>query len=563
MAGIELHGGHWPLSNRSGRLDRCVPTLRRAALAPCRPHLDGFMVPEGRAARGHDLLAGRLWFKDREVTVPNGNLWQIRDQIPGLPEMLHGFGWLDDLSACHSAEAVAFGQSAVDGWIERYGAMHERPCWLPETAGRRLIRWCQNGVLMTILRHGDDLDRLGRVMVRHTEILSRRWRRAPAGIRRAEAFCGLVHAWRALGAEPTKVRWAPSALDRVAGSALAPGKGESVARNPEELARICLVLSWSASVLADIGVPPSARFNTLLDGTLEWLASLCHCDGSLPRMQGGESPPSNAISRLLAPFDRYRERDEGMGYVRLRHGDTSLVIDSAAPTTGRHSLNAHAGALAFEMVSDGEPIIVGRGAGRGRDPSVVLAARQTASHSTAEVGRQSCARFTASTARQRDVGAIIKRAPRVVVDRTAAEPGMFAARHDGYVGQFGVEHRRSLAIASDGQRLIGHDHLVAGAAKSRANRADRSAEPVSAMVRFHLHPTANVQPGRAGESIKIVFGSGQCWEFSFSGAASLRLEESDYLDETECCSRASWQIVLAMKLVPHSDNAVAWCLQRA
>ena len=557
VAQDEWHDGIWPLSKRNGRFDGLQGLIGKAESLSGSLEFRGFPPSEGSATRGEHLLSNRLFFADVAIEVPNGDLWQTRNPPPDLAQMLHGFTWLDDLAACNAHGSIEFAQRNVQSWMNRFGESLDKPCWLPETAGRRLIRWSHNGSLLMALRSRHDRELLAQAIARHGGILARRWHCAPRGLHRAEALCGLIYAHKLLGVAPSKA--VVSALNRSSDSLAVQS------RSPESLLRVALVLRWAADALAASGGTVSDEFERHYEAAIDTLSSLRHADGSLPRMHGGDSPPCNSLPRLLAPANDRKRSGDAMGFVRLSQMDTSLVVDAAPPPVGKRSLDAHASALAFEMVCGKSRIIVGRGAGRGRHPHLRSMARQTRSHSVLEIGQESSARFTgkgATAARSRQG---IARAPRVIVERRPTTGRLdFAARHDGYLTRFGVEHRRMLSLQAGGSVVKGQDVLAVGATipgyLSLARR-DRSV-PVEFALRFHLHPEAEVTPGRPGTSILIGLGDEQTWEFSFSGKASLSLEESDYLDENTHLTQPNWQIVLTEELNPRRHVAVEWSLER-
>ncbi len=110
-----------------------------------------------------------------------------------------------------------------------------------------------------------------------------------------------------------------------------------------------------------------------------------------------------------------------------------------------------------------------------------------AAHSTVTFNDRSSCRFMASrTFKRLLLGTPIVAGPRHIdTAREERDDGlMLHASHDGYAGQFGVIHQRSLLLAADGSRLEGEDLFNPSRGDALPTKA-----PDAFAVRFHLHPS--------------------------------------------------------------------------
>lgn len=125
------------------------------------------------------------------------------------------------------------------------------------------------------------------------------------------------------------------------------------------------------------------------------LRTLRHADGSLARFHGGGRGAPGMLDTALALSGQRAQAptDRAMGYARLSHGRTTLLLDAAPPAEGPLSIAAHASTLAFELTSGRRPLIVNCGSGRTFGDRWRRAGRATQSHSTLTLDGTSSARL--------------------------------------------------------------------------------------------------------------------------------------------------------------------------
>ena len=79
--------------------------------------------------------------------------------------------------------------------------------------------------------------------------------------------------------------------------------------------------------------------------------------------------------------------------------------------------------------------------------------------------------------------------------------------HDGYLGKFGVIHRRVLMVSQDGSRLDGEDTLSAApGGKIKGNESDFA-------LRFHLHPSVKASRLSDARGVMLVLPNRDVWTF--------------------------------------------------
>lgn len=256
-----------------------------------------------------------------------------------------------------------------------------------------------------------------------------------------------------------------------------------------------------------------------------------------------------------------------MGYLRMTGGRTNIILDAAAPPMGRHSSNAHASTLAFELTSGRRPLIVNCGSGAGFGAEWRRAGRATPSHSTL------CVRGFSSSRLGTEPGgpgarAELDEVPAQVwsqVDQTLDGVRVLAG-HNGYAPTHGMTHLRELILSQDGRILRGEDSLGAMTGPDR-KRYDKLMERTERLgidydLRFHLHPDVDATLDMGGTAVSMALKSGEIWVFRHDGVAELRLEASVYLEQGRLKPRGTKQIVLSAKVTDYACQ-LGWTLAKA
>ena len=480
------------------------------------------------------MLAGRYRMGGELIDAPGRVLW---DALPESADALregHGFSWLDDLMAVPLPQAEQLAQVWTAEWIDTYGS-GRGPGWVPDLSGRRALR---------LVLHGEALEPvdLGPALARHINFLESRAYAAPTGWPRVEALTGLIHAQIAL--DP-RGRGIGPALTRLgaASDALINGSGAVGSRNPAALAQAVLLLGSTAEVLNENGHEAGVALPAIIARGAKSLRALTQSDGRLPRFHGGDGSPGLADRALGMARHRLSATPSAsaMGFARLRHGRSSLVLDSAAPPTVA-SASGHASTLALELTVGRRPMIVNCGPGDRFGSRRARTARATASHSTLSLEGFSSSRIGRGQHRLLEVPST------VLLEREETGTGTrFTAAHDGYAGTHGLWHERTLELARDGRRLVGEDVLVAKALpeRRRYERVRRRAGPPRFAVRFHLDPDVEPSLDMGGHAVSLLLASGVLWVFRpTAGIARLSLEPTLIFRETALQPIESQQIVL-------------------
>ncbi len=518
----------------------------------------------GSYARGHQMMAGNFLFAGFLVEAPGCSIWQIDRPSALFEAQLHGFGWLDDLAAVGDAAARDLAQAWLLEWISRYGRGRGEG-WVPELAGRRIIRWINHALFLLKGLKKENSDRFFRNLARQTLFLSRRWKSTPPGLPRFESLTGLIYAGLALEGSGHLVEPSMRAIGEECANTIDP-EGGIPSRNPEELTEAFTLLNWAASAISEEGKMPERQHLLAIERIAPTLRALRHADGSLARFHGGGRGTEGRLDQALAASGVRATSVTGlaMGYARLSSGRTSIITDASPPPGGAAALGAHASTLGFELTSGRRPVVVSCGSGSEFGADWARAARATPSHSTLAIEGFSSSRFVPTQGLE---DLLVDAPGDVRVQQSAGLDGStLLATHNGYCRTHGLLHVRRLDLSLDGRMLNGEDTLGALSETDRIafeeliNRTRKKGVPFD--IRFHLHPDVDTTLDLGGTAVSMALKSGEIWVFRHDGAADIALEASVYLERGRLKPRATKQIVLSAVVLDYSTQ-ISWTLSRA
>ncbi|WP_099827743.1 heparinase II/III family protein [Oceaniglobus indicus] len=522
----------------------------------------------GSFARGRQLSSGNFLFAGFLVEAPDTAIWDLPMPDLAFEQELHGFAWIDDLAAVGDGAANLRMRTWTHAWIGRFGR-GTGPGWTPDLTGRRLIRWIHHAI--TLLNGQDQpvSDAFYRSLGQQANFLSHRWHAASPGLARFQALVGLIYAGIALTGMDRHLVPAIKALNRECETRI-DAEGGIPTRNPEELMEVFTLLSWAASALRESDRLPGRAHLDALERIAPCLRALRHSDGSLARFHGGGRGAEGWLDQALSASGIKTARREGlaMGFYRLAHGRTSIILDAAPPPERDASAQAHASTLAFELTSGRRPLIVNCGSGRTFGEKWRRAGRATPSHSTLAIEGFSSSRLGVAGIIGGQNAELLVDAPRDVRIETRQSDhstGLIAG-HDGYLATHGLTHVRQLYLGLDGRGLQGED-VLATVERQDERTFDRALDRtglkgIPFKLRFHLHPDVDAEQDMGGTAVSMVLKSGEIWVFRYSGGAKMTLEPSVYLEKGRLAPRATRQIVLSMLALEHATR-IAWTLAKA
>ena len=473
---------------------------------------------QGDRQRGEALLGGR--FTAGRESMPLADL-DFTSAGP-LTEQIEGFAWLRDLSAAASREKGArLAEAVVGRWLLAHGSRPDE-AWAPHLWGERILFWSAYAPYILSSSDAGYRSALLNTLARGARHIESGADKAPTGLKRITAWCGVIAAGLLVQGGVTRVARGEAGLARALASAQFDDGG-LVSRSPFEQMLLVDRLGLLRSCY-------SAAKQTIPDGieaaaaaALAALHGVTMSDGALSSWQGC-GPTEAAMLTALIEGCGIRARPlrnaRGWGYQRLSALGTVVVLDAAPPPPQKTAAQGSASTLAFEM-SDGPQRLVVNCGGPGPLPTdlpdeLVQGLRTTAAHSTLVLAD------TNSTNILPD-GSLGKGVEDVTIDRSEGnDSSRLESSHDGYVRSFGLIHKRSLMLGNDGKELRGADQLIARGRK-------KIRECAGYAVRFHLAPGVEATITADGMGAILRSSNAPPWNFRCRGG-QLATEESLWID---------------------------------
>ncbi len=493
-----------------------------------------------------DIYAGYYAFAGRTLRTHGESAFDSEPPSEAWAEALYGFGWLRHLHAADTAIARANARALVDDFI---GKKRERGeiARRPAVAARRLISLLSHSPL---LLEGADHVFYER-FVRHVSRLADRLNLALAGAveggTRLNCLIAVTFAAICLDGQDGRRRRLELLLSDELDHQILPDGGH-LSRNPRILIELLLDLLPLRETFAARGIEPPRGVLMGIERMMPHLRLFRHGDGALALFNGmGTTPPD--LMATLAAYDDARARPVEYaaysGYSRLSGGRSIAVIDAGAAPRGAHSIEAHAGCLAFEFSSGAQRLVVNCGTSRYGPAPLRLAARSTAAHSTVTLDDRSSAAFGLVLGEMR----VVSGPTDVRVARQDTEDGQeWVGSHDGYRRSLGAVHTRRLLLARDGAMLSGEDEIT----------LTEKPATLPAIARFHLHPSVTPSLIREGHGALLTLPNGEVWDFDAAGEA-VSIEESIFLAATDGRRRTE-QLVIAFDAA--ATARLAWRFSR-
>ncbi|HEY8433153.1 MAG TPA: heparinase II/III family protein, partial [Sphingomicrobium sp.] len=341
----------------------------------------------GDRARGEALLAGR--FSVGSETIPLKDLDVAAVGTRGaLAEDLQGFAWLRDLAAAASREKGArLAEAVVGRWLLVHGAKVDG-AWAPHLWGERILFWTAYAPYILSSSDGGYRSALLNTLARGARHIEGSADKAPAGLDRVTAWCGVVAAGLLVQGGVPRVARGEAGLARALASAQFDDGG-LVSRSPFEQVRLVdrLGLLRSCYQAAKQTIPEGIE--AAAQASLAALHGVTMGDGALSSWQGCNPCDAARLTALIEGCGlraRPLRQARGWGYQRMSALGTIIVVDAAPPPPQKIAEQGSASTLAFEMSDGGQRLVVNCG-GPASLPAtlpdeLVQALRSTAAHST-------------------------------------------------------------------------------------------------------------------------------------------------------------------------------------
>ena len=532
------------------RLQSALPSGKLAV--PERIAISPKSMDVGTAEKAAEIYRGRFTFGGESCMPGAVSPFLCAPPSVRWRNALLSFTWLKHFEKADSEVSRAQARSLIADWIAAQ-TRAKGPGWTTAVVARRVISWLRHAPFYLHNAGAPFHDKLMVSLGRQARHLICAPGVTGPGLPRLQgAIAGCFAVVCTEGLERLTERAHENLARELARQVQADGG--HVSRNPEAALDLLADLIPLRDVYLAREMVPPTELVAAIDRLCPLLRLFLHGDGGLAFFNGANETRRQLVAAVLAddtqqakPLTLARQS----GYSRLEQGGTVLVADTGSSRGTGYETAGQAGCLSFEMSRGTQRIIVNCGHCSHGPVEWRTATSATAAHSTLEIADRSSARvFTHSAIRKLFGGPLMFGPETVDADVECSDAGaLLNASHDGYLGGFGLIHRREIYVSDDGSDIRGEDRLFA---PSDAVSEARTGEPVT--VRFHLHPSIKANPSQDNASIILMLPDRSGWRFSARGA-DIAIEESVYFANRSVPHR-TLQIVLTAQTL--ADLTVRW-----
>ncbi len=495
-----------------------------------------------------EILEGRYPLAGRVLEC--GSRSPFSQELPTrlFANRLHAFVWLRHIRTAKTAASCAHARTVVDDWIGRHGSRIQGVAWDSDVLAQRIIAWLSHSPVVLQDSENGFYRRFLKSLALQVRYLRHISGHTPDGLVRLRVRIALAMASVSMASSASVIRRAARDLDQEIDRQIL-GDGTHVSRNPQTSLELLFDLLPLRQTYINLGHDVPAKLIPAIDRMYPALRFFRHHNGDLALFNGATSTLANELMSVLrydeTAGEPFKSLPDGR-YQRLASGNTVVIMDTGTAPSVDLSKTHHAGCLAFELSSGRNNFIINSGLPRFAGDKLRQMARATAAHSTVTLADTSLCRISTSAF----LGPVMTCPPFAVsVTRETLADGSdtVRARHEGYLGTFGLVHERELRIAPYGKKILGRDQLLGAGGKTL-----EGAPPVEAIARFHIHPSIVLEQFDR-QRVRMMATDGESWDFSVSGG-TMEIEEDVFFADVSGV-RSSEQIAIRF-----SSPEIRWSL---
>ncbi len=476
---------------------------------------------------------------------------------------LHEFGWIHDVLAIGTPEAVVVAGKHMDRWVQVYGGWNPFS-WAPGLTAKRCLNWLSADEIL--LGPGAQAGLRRKSLIRQVAYLLSLGHIAIDPHDRLQIALVLVVTGLIIPGARRFVEPGLALLSVQLAKQILPDGGH-ISRNPEiATSTLCDLVSLKL-LLESQNAPVPEDIERALARLAPMVRFLCAADGHLCVFNGGGEGRALTTPRILRalsiPESAFNYAPHS-GYQRVKTNASVVIMDTGRAPPERYSQQAHAGALAMELSTPGGRLIVNCGWSEDQPDRWHMAVRTSAAHSTLIINDNSSAQISAKGWRATLLGPRLRQRGQANPSRRKLEPGVgtrMEASHGGYLHAFGLIHQRQVLVNETGDKVFGEDRVF------RPVDAPKVTTPaiLDCALRFHLHPKVRASLARDDTQVLLVLPDGSGWRFHCADG-KVELRPSVYLAGGAPPQRTS-QLLVQHTLnsqgnITDPQNVINWSFER-
>lgn len=526
----------------------CEPTKHIVELMAC-----------GNPLFGKNLVDGSLVFSGVAFEIEVDNPWLIESPSWEVERYLHGFCWLNDLSAYGNSKARRVALEWIVKW-NFYNNIEKKIGWDPEIAALRSINFLRNLQFLNASNTKITLDCF-RNLRRQYVFLSIISHSLEPGLKKLNVLYAIFMVAQAYNFSDRTKQKTLNQFCKVIIRHI-DFEGQVLNRNPEELLECFIMINEILKIPKTSFELTHQTFNTLTsrkEAIAPILRGLRLGNGLLTRSHGGDTGSLDLIDRCLMATSVKSKSDitKLLGFERITAGRLTLLVDCAAPLYGVMGDNSHASCLSFELTSGQRPIFVNCGPGGRFGNAFKQFCRSTQAHNTCTLENISQSQFKFISKKKRWPREIIFNGPNnIIVDRFKTfEATWLDLCQDSYEHEYGYLHYRKLFMLNTGKVFTGTDIFeVSQRRRNNLKKVDNF------YAYFQLHPDVEVWDHPKLQTIILRLKNGEHWIFEID-LGQVTIEESTFINSLKAYPENTKRIVIKSSTLLNKTE-IKWSLRR-
>jgi uncharacterized heparinase superfamily protein len=477
------------------------------------------------------------------------NLWKITNLEENKIKKLHNFCWLPALNIKTEKE---LGCLIIDQWINNFSNYNEK-YWTLDVVTMRLIYWISS---YEIIFKNSDLIFRSKVInniVKQTKHLFKNISLVSSGIDKIKSLSALILVGNSFEQYEEYTQYGLKNLEDELGNFINKD-GFVKSKNPEDLfwALYFLVLIKEWLTLSRKQTP--AFINIYINSLGICFKFLRFSNGDLPLFNGANHINTEKFYEFLESRGYEFENMENIfcGYAKIKSKKIELFIDANNPSTMLHSRNYQAGALSFELASNGIKFICNSGSGKNLGEELSYLSSSTAAHSTLTINDTSSCIFQKNALIRKYFGNSLIEKHNIFKQEFKNDKEFIQCiiAHDGYEKRFKILHERQITLFKSKNYIEGIDSLKC---KSLENKN------LTFSVRFHIHPDIRITK-TMGNDILLSSSEGEGWIFR-SPQIPTKIEKNLYFGNPDNIKESSF--ILLEGNIENENTNIIWHLEKA
>jgi uncharacterized heparinase superfamily protein len=477
------------------------------------------------------------------------NLWKITNLEENKIKKLHNFCWLPALNIKTEKE---LGCLIIDQWINNFSNYNEK-YWTLDVVTMRLIYWISS---YEIIFKNSDLIFRSKVInniVKQTKHLFKNISLVSSGIDKIKSLAALILVGNSFEQYEEYTQYGLKNLEDELGSFINKD-GFVKSKNPEDLfwALYFLVLIKEWLTLSRKQTP--AFINIYINSLGICFKFLRFSNGDLPLFNGANHINTEKFYEFLESRGYEFENMENIfcGYAKIKSKKIELFIDANNPSSILHSRNYQAGALSFELASNGIKFICNSGSGKNLGEELSYLSSSTAAHSTVTINDTSSCIFQKNALIRKYFGNSLIEKHNIFKTEFKNDKEFIQCiiAHDGYEKRFKILHERQITLFKSKNHIEGIDSLKC---KNLENKN------LTFSVRFHIHPDIRITK-TMGNDILLSSSEGEGWIFR-SPQIPTKIEKNLYFGNPDNIKESSF--ILLEGNIENENTNIIWHLEKA